>query len=95
MNAMAKYLEKLIKLKETYNTKQANIKGAGDEFFVSMPYQEYEKILTLAIETLQNRLIPIDSLVAVTPEQTHAIAVHIAQNVELNNQLLKLMRDKT
>jgi predicted ATP-dependent serine protease len=95
MNPMAKYLEKLIKLKETYSTKQANIKGAGDEFFVSMPYQEYEKILTLAIETLQNRLIPIDSLVAVTPEQTQAIAVHIAQNVELNNQLLKLMRDKT
>jgi predicted ATP-dependent serine protease len=95
MNAMAKYLEKLIKLKKHYAAKQASVQFAESEFFVSMPYQEYEKILTLAIETLQNRLIPIDSVVAVTPEQTQAIAVHIAQNVELNNQLLKLMRDKT
>jgi hypothetical protein len=50
------YLEKLIKLKKHYAAKQASVQFAEDEFLVSVSYREYETLLNLSIETLQNRL---------------------------------------
>jgi hypothetical protein len=50
------YLEKLIKLKKHYAAKQASVQFAENEFSVSVPYREYEKLLDLSIEALQNRL---------------------------------------
>jgi hypothetical protein len=49
-------LKKLIKLKKHYDAKQASVQFPEDEFSVSVPYRQYERLLALSIEALKAKL---------------------------------------